>query len=183
MITQEEFLKAELEMNLTMDNPDFVALAESVLTYVSIYPFTSIIDYGCGTGVYSEIARKGISYTDGNGGLPVYALDIFKTHRDYCKKQYPDLKVIARPVKADLMYFIEVAEHMTDEEIKKAINAIDPNYILFSSTPNTTDWDLDWGHINIKQEPEWVELFKGLGYKVIDKPNTPTTWSLMFQKI
>jgi hypothetical protein len=72
---------------------------------------------------------------------------------------------------------------MTDQEIEKALKAIDPNYILFSSTPNTTDWDLDWGHINIKQEPEWIELFKGLGYKVIDKPNTPTTWSLMFQKI
>jgi hypothetical protein len=177
MITQEEFLKAELEMNLTMDNPDFVALAESVLDYVIKYKdWETLIDYGCGTGVYSEVARD-------RGSFPVYALDIFKTHRDYCKKQYPDLKVIARPVKADLMYFIEVAEHMTDEEIKKAINAIDPNYILFSSTPNTTDWDLDWGHINIKQEPEWVELFKGLGYKMIDKPNTPTEWSLMFQKI
>jgi 2-polyprenyl-3-methyl-5-hydroxy-6-metoxy-1,4-benzoquinol methylase len=178
MITQEEFLKAELEMNLTMDNPDFVALAESVFKYVHGYRWDNLIDYGCGTGVYSEVARRRYLSND-----VVYALDIFKPHRDYCKKQYPDLKVIARPVKADLMYFIEVAEHMTDEEIKKAINAIDPNYILFSSTPNTTDWDLDWGHINIKQEPEWVELFKGLGYKVIDKPNTPTEWSLMFQKI
>ena len=178
MITQEEFLKAEIEMNLTMDNPDFVALAESVFNYVDDYYFESLIDYGCGTGVYAEVARK-LSGKD----LSLYALDIFKTHRDYCKKQYPDLKVIAKPVKADLMYFIEVAEHMTDKEIEKALKVIDPNYILFSSTPNTTDWDLDWGHINIKQEPEWIELFKGLGYKVIDKPNTPTTWSLMFQKI
>jgi 2-polyprenyl-3-methyl-5-hydroxy-6-metoxy-1,4-benzoquinol methylase len=177
MITQEEFLKAEIEMNLTMDNPDFVALAESVFRYVERYPYARLIDYGCGTGVYSEVAR-----TRGDG-ISVLALDIFKTHRDYCKEKYPDLKVIAKPVKADLMYFIEVAEHMTDQEIEKALKAIDPNYILFSSTPNTTDWDLDWGHINIKQEPEWVQLFKGLGYKVIDKPNTPTTWSLMFQKI
>ena len=181
MITQEEFLKAEIEMNLTMDNPDFVALAESVSDYVNTkYSFNSLIDYGCGTGVYAEVVRKKSFFCL---DVDVYALDIFKPHRDYCKKQYPDLKVIAKPVKADLMYFIEVAEHMTDKEIEKALKAIDPNYILFSSTPNTTDWDLDWGHINIKQEPEWVELFKGFGYKVIDKPKTPTTWSLMFQKI
>jgi hypothetical protein len=181
MITQEEFLKAELEMNLTMDNPDFVALAESVSDYVNNnYGFYSLIDYGCGTGVYAEIARKKQFFRI---DVEVYALDIFKPHRDYCKKQYPLLKVIARPVKADLMYFIEVAEHMTDQEIERALKSIDPNYVLFSSTPNKTDWDLDWGHINIKQEPEWVELFKGLGYKVIDKPQTPTLWALMFQKI
>jgi 2-polyprenyl-3-methyl-5-hydroxy-6-metoxy-1,4-benzoquinol methylase len=178
MITQEEFLKAELEMNLTMDNPDFVALAESVFDYVHDYDWENLIDYGCGTGVYSEVARRMNLLNN-----VVFALDIFKPHRDYCKKQYPLLKVIAKPVKADLMYFIEVAEHMTDQEIEKALKAIDPKYILFSSTPNKTDWDLDWGHINIKQEHEWVELFKALGYKVIDKPQTPTLWALMFQKI
>jgi 2-polyprenyl-3-methyl-5-hydroxy-6-metoxy-1,4-benzoquinol methylase len=178
MITEKEFLEAELLMNLTMNNPDFVALAESVCNYIdnklSITDET-VIDYGCGTGVYSEMSRR--------YGYNVLALDIFKTHRDYCKEQYPNLKVIARPVKADLMYFIEVAEHMTDQEIQKALNAIDPKYILFSSTPETTEWDLDWGHINIKQEAEWIAMFEKLGYKVIDKPNTPTTWSLMLERI
>jgi hypothetical protein len=81
------------------------------------------------------------------------------------------------------MYFIEVAEHMTDQEIEKALNAIDPKYILFSSTPETTEWDLDWGHINIKQEAEWIAMFETLGYKVIDKPNTPTTWAMMLERI
>jgi 2-polyprenyl-3-methyl-5-hydroxy-6-metoxy-1,4-benzoquinol methylase len=177
MITEKEFLEAELLMNLTMNNPDFVALAESVFRYVERYPYAILIDYGCGTGVYSEVAR-----TRGDG-ISVLALDIFKSHRDYCKEQYPNLKVIARPVKADLMYFIEVAEHMTDQEIQKALNAIDPKYILFSSTPETTEWDLDWGHINIKQEHEWIAMFEKLGYKVIDKPNTPTTWALMLERI
>jgi 2-polyprenyl-3-methyl-5-hydroxy-6-metoxy-1,4-benzoquinol methylase len=178
MITEKEFLEAELLMNLTMNNPDFVALAKSVSDYVNDnYLFDTLIDYGCGTGVYSEVVRKSGFVNN------VYALDIFKPHRDYCKEQYHNLKVIARPVKADLMYFIEVAEHMTDQEIQKALNAIDPKYILFSSTPETTEWDLDWGHINIKQEPEWIAMFETLGYKVIDKPNTPTTWALMLERI
>jgi 2-polyprenyl-3-methyl-5-hydroxy-6-metoxy-1,4-benzoquinol methylase len=175
MITQEEFLNAELEMNLTMQNPDFVALAEHVSNYVRKYQFRTILDYGCGTGVYSEVARK--------NGENVLAMDIFKSHRDYCKANYPLLKVIARPKPADLMYFIEVAEHMTDEEIEVAVSAVNPNLILFSSTPNITENDADWGHINIKQEDEWVNHFEKMGYKLIDKPQTPTLWALMFKKI
>jgi len=76
-----------------------------------------------------------------------------------------------------------VAEHMTDEEIEKALKAVNPNYILFSSTPETTDFDADWGHINIKQEQEWISMFKQAGYKLIEKPKTPTKWALTFQKI
>jgi predicted LPLAT superfamily acyltransferase len=53
MITQEEFLKAELEMNLTMDNPDFVALAESVFRYVERYPYATLIDYYCRAAPYN----------------------------------------------------------------------------------------------------------------------------------
>jgi 2-polyprenyl-3-methyl-5-hydroxy-6-metoxy-1,4-benzoquinol methylase len=81
------------------------------------------------------------------------------------------------------MYFIEVAEHMTDQEIEVAVNAVNPNLILFSSTPNTTENDADWGHINIKQEDEWVNHFERMGYTLIDKPQTPTLWALMFKKI
>jgi 2-polyprenyl-3-methyl-5-hydroxy-6-metoxy-1,4-benzoquinol methylase len=176
MISQKEFLEAELAMNLTINNPDFVALAQSVFDYVSKYNWFSLIDYGCGTGVYTEIANR-------NTMRHIYAFDIFKTHRDYCKQQYPGLNVISKPCKADLMYFIEVAEHMTDKEIEAALKAVDPNYILFSSTPETTEWDAEWGHINIKQEPEWIAMFERLGYKMIDRPSTPTTWALMFEKI
>lgn len=175
-ITEEEFLKAELEtFNLSMSNPDFVALAQQVADYLKQYKFDTVLDYGCGTGVYSEICRQ--------NGFNIYALDVFKSHRDYCKENYPDLKVIARPKKADLMLFIEVAEHMRDEEVEGCLSAIQPELILFSSTPETTDWDVDWGHVNIKQEDEWIAFFESMGYKVIDKPNTPTTWALMFKKI
>ena len=175
MITQEQFLKKELEMNLTMKNANFVALAEQVHDYVGKYHFETILDFGCGTGVYSEVARS--------NGVNVLAMDIFKIHRDYCKANYPLLKVIARPKEADLMYFIEVAEHMTDEEIKTAISDVNPNLILFSSTPYSNEYDKDWGHINIKQESEWVFQFERMGYTLIDKPQTPTLWALMFKKI
>jgi hypothetical protein len=111
------------------------------------------------------------------------ALDVFKSHRDYCKEQYSELKVIARPKAAEMMLFIEVAEHMTDQEISNAIDVIEPRVILFSSTPHSTENDEMWGHINIKQEAEWVAFWNVLGYKVLEKPSTPTTWTLMLEKI
>lgn len=175
-ITEEQFLKAELDlMNLTIDNSDFVALAKQVSDYISQYNPKSIIDFGCGTGVYSEVLRR--------YGFNIVAQDIFKSHRDYCRKAYPDLKIIATPKEAEMMLFIEVAEHMEDEEIKLAIFKISPELILFSSTPEVTENDERWGHINVKHESEWVEFWSGLGYELIDKPETPTQWALMLRKI
>jgi len=176
IITEEEFLRAEVDdMNLTMQNVEFVNLAISVANYCNKFNPDNVIDYGCGTGVYSEVMRQ--------HGFDVMALDVFKSHRDYCKKEYPQLKVIARPKVADLMLFIEVAEHMTDEEIVKAVDFIEPRLILFSSTPHTTEYDLEWGHINIKQEDEWIKFWNTLGYKVLEKPQTPTGWTIMIEKI
>jgi 2-polyprenyl-3-methyl-5-hydroxy-6-metoxy-1,4-benzoquinol methylase len=175
-ISEEDFLKAEIEsLNLTFDNPDFVALAQSVSHYCKKLKAKTVLDFGCGTGVYSEVLRQ--------NGFDITAQDIFKSHRDYCKANYPNLKVLLKPKPADLMIWIEVAEHMTDDEVEKALKAVNPNYILFSSTPHKTELDADWGHINIKQPKEWVSMFKGLGYKIIDEPKTPTLWALTFQKI
>ena len=176
MISEEEFLKAEIEtLNLTMNNELFVALAKSVANYCKKFEPSSVIDYGCGTGVYSEVMRQ--------EGFNMMALDVFKSHRDYCKEQYSELKVIARPKAAEMMLFIEVAEHMTDQEISNAIDVIEPRVILFSSTPHTTENDEMWGHINIKQEAEWIAFWNVLGYKVLEKPQTPTSWSLTLEKI
>lgn len=176
MITEQEFLFKEVqEMNLTINNEAFVNLAKSVSNYCRKFDAINVIDFGCGTGVYSEVFRM--------EGHNVMAQDVFKSHRDYCKENYPYLKVIAKPKAAELMLFIEVAEHMTDQEIKNAIDVIEPRIILFSSTPESTVNDAQWGHINIKQEEEWIEFWKGLGYAVLERPQTPTSWTLTLEKI
>jgi hypothetical protein len=90
---------------------------------------------------------------------------------------------IAKPAKADLMLFIEVAEHMTDEEIVKAIETIDPKYILFSSTSKKTDQDFEWGHCNIKDQNEWVTFWLSMGYKVKQPLKYPTSWTMLLEKI
>lgn len=175
-LTDQEFLEAELNsLNLTMQNEEFVALAKEVAEYCKQFKPESVLDFGCGTGVYSEVFRQ--------EGFNIIGQDVFKSHRDYCKENYPLLKVYQKPKEADLMLWIEVAEHMTDQEIEKALKAVKPRIILFSSTPHKTEFDEDWGHINIKIEKDWEAMFKGFGYKLIEKPKTPTLWALTFQRI
>lgn len=175
-LTEKEFLEAEInDFQLTMDNTDFVALAKKVADYCKKFKPESILDYGCGTGVYSEVLRL--------EGFNIIGQDVFKSHRDYCKENYPLLKVYQKPRQADLMLWIEVAEHMTDQEISKALEIVKPRIIVFSSTPEKTAFDSDWGHINIKSETQWMSMFRSFGYKMIEKPKTPTLWALTFQKI
>lgn len=182
-ITPEQFLDIEVnKLNLTLKNEPFVRLAEEVANVVKSYNPASVIDYGCGTGVYAEIMRR--------AGLNVTAYDIWSSHRDYCTAQYPDLNVTDKLQPHDFMTFIEVAEHMTDDEIKAALKAINPKYILFSSTPEkdavseTGLTDEDWGHINVKTEREWIYFFENpLGYFLTDAVTVPTVWSLLFKKI
>lgn len=174
-LSEKEVLRVQVEdQKLTLDNIKFFNLAKEVSDYIKKFKPTSVIDYGCGTGAYAEVLRQ--------NGLNVLAQDISRPARDFCKQTYPHLKVIENPIKSELMLFIEVAEHMTDEEIEKAISAIDPKFILFSSTPKKTDNDEAWGHINIKNESEWITLFESMGYKLIAYPKTPTPYAIMFEK-
>ena len=174
MITEKQFLEAELQMGIHYDNPDFKLLAEKTAEQIDNLTPDKVIDYGCGTGSYSKVLH--------DLGYNVLACDYFKIHRDYVKEKFPELKVIARPVEADLMYFIETAEHMTDEEIYKAIDKINPKHILFSSTSEKTEYDELWNHINIKEQDEWIEFWMGLGYKKIKDLEFPTPWSMLLEK-
>lgn len=174
-ITTQEFLRLEIEaMNLTLKNKAFVKLATAVADYILTFGPGKTIDYGCGTGVYSEICRK--------KGIDITAVDIWETHREYCRTNYRKLKVTDSPLKADTMLWIEVAEHMTDEEIKNVLDIICPQNILFSSTYEHTIMDLDWGHINIKPPGEWVKMFDTLGYDFVASPSVPTPWAMLLKK-
>ena len=172
-------LKHYLRLNLIIDNEDFKNLAKTVFDYLnsnkSIPKSMQILDYGCGTAVYSEILRQ--------RGFNIMAFDVNKLFRDYAKNKFPELTVLGRLRKADLMLFIEVAEHMTDAQILKALEAISPKFIYFSSTPHKADNDHEWGHVNLKSESEWLDFFGKLGYVIEDRPNTPTPWAMLLKKI
>lgn len=174
-LTEKDFLDYELKAGIGFHNPKFINLARKTVAQVMKYKNLKTLDFGCGTAVYSEEFRK--------AGFDITAQDIYKAHRDYAKENAPDLKVVARPIKAEFLIFVEVAEHMTDEDIYTAIEKIQPNVILFSSTSEKTDFDVEWNHINIKEQSEWIEFWKGLGFRKIQDLKLPTKWTMLLERI
>lgn len=174
MITPEQFLKNEIEWGISATNEAFVELANQTVKQLNI-PFKTVLDFGAGTGVYAEAYRK--------AGYETYAYEIWDAHKEYIKTNFPELTIIDKPITTDLMNFIEVAEHMTDKELNSLFKSIKPTYILFSSTSNKTDWDEDWGHINVKEQSEWIKYFTKIGYELIKELNYPTNYTKLWQRI
>lgn len=173
MITNNEFLKQELEWGISADNPQFIALADATIDQIVGLPIKSVLDYGAGVGVYADAAHR--------RGYDVHAYDIWEAHRQYMSAKFPNLKQASEPITTDLMLYIEVAEHMTDDEIASLFSKIAPKYILFSSTPDKTDNDEAWGHINIKQTADWDQFWEQKGYKLLKTIQAPTSYSRIYE--
>lgn len=175
-LSPKKFLETELNAGISADNPAFRELAKRTINQLIDYDITTVMDYGAGTGVYSNAAQE--------AGYDTYAFEIWQEHRDYIKAKFPKVKHIIRPVTTDAMLFIEVAEHMTDIELHKLMNRIKPDVILFSSTPHhNPGFDEEWGHINIKQPEQWDRFFDEYAYKIDRLVKLPTEWARIYTKI
>ena len=172
-LTPAEFLACELENGINADNPAFAALAESTAKAIK-EPVISVLDFGAGTGVYSAAFHR--------AGYDVYAYEIWDEHKAYIGTKFPYVKFAAKPFTTDLMLFIEVAEHMTEDEIRNLFKEIRPKYILFSSTPHKNPgFDEDWGHINVQDRGYWLGLFEDLNYQYVQDLHVPTDWAFMLK--
>jgi 2-polyprenyl-3-methyl-5-hydroxy-6-metoxy-1,4-benzoquinol methylase len=173
MITTKEFLEKELEWGISFANPTFKNLAKVTAEQFKDFPIKTVMDFGAGTGVYSDAFH--------NEGYETFVYEIWDEHKVYIKENAPHLNIIDKPITTDLMAFIEVAEHMTDKEILSLFKSVKPTYVLFSSTSEKTDYDEQWGHINVKPQAEWVAMFKKLGYELDRHLFAPTSWSKLFK--
>jgi 2-polyprenyl-3-methyl-5-hydroxy-6-metoxy-1,4-benzoquinol methylase len=175
LITEQEFLEYELNHGIGMHNDLFKDLARNTVSQIENLPVVSVLDYGAGTGVYSDAYFK--------AGYDIKAFEIFKSHREYMAKETPYIEIVSEPITTDLLNFIETAEHITDKELDYLFSKIEPNYILFSSTSQrVSGFDEQWGHCNIKEQHEWDSYFKTKGYSKIKDLSLPTTWSKLYGK-
>jgi 2-polyprenyl-3-methyl-5-hydroxy-6-metoxy-1,4-benzoquinol methylase len=172
MVSIKEFLRIELEMGISLDNPNFVNLANNTAEQLKGLGH-SLLDYGAGTGVYADAFHR--------SGFDVFIWEKFDAHKEYIRERLPHLNIIDKPITTDIMAFIEVAEHMTDKELNALFKKIKPTYILFSSTSQKTDNDEAWGHINVKEQSEWDAFFEGFGYKVEKQLSIPTSWAKLYK--
>jgi 2-polyprenyl-3-methyl-5-hydroxy-6-metoxy-1,4-benzoquinol methylase len=173
MISPKEFLETELANGISADNANFMQLAKQTVNQLRI-DYSTVLDFGAGTGVYSEAFRQSGKY--------VKAYEIWKEHREYISHKFPLVWIVDQPVTTDLMLFIEVAEHMTDDELVALMSKINPKFILFSSTSQVNPgFDEDWGHINIKQQSDWIQFWARCGYEFVQDLGFPTSWSKLFK--
>lgn len=172
-LRDKDFLDWELKNGIGFHNPGFKELAKSTVRQLAELDYLTVFDYGCGTGVYADAFQK--------VGKAVAVWDLFPAHLEYVKKNAPELVIAKRPFTTDLLLWIEVAEHMTDVEIDNLLSKINPKYILFSSTSKRTEWDENWGHINIKEQADWIQLFSRYGYKLKRELSAPTAWAKLFE--
>jgi hypothetical protein len=174
LISPEEFLRVELQAGISADNPEFRALGTATAAQMLGRGFRSVLDFGAGTGVYADAFHR--------MGFDVQAYEIWEAHRAYIREKFPHVRLVETPVTSELMLFIETAEHMADQELRDLFAKISPAYVLFSSTSDRTEWDLEWGHINVKAQPEWVRFFADLGYESAGPLSSPTPWTRLFRR-
>jgi 2-polyprenyl-3-methyl-5-hydroxy-6-metoxy-1,4-benzoquinol methylase len=170
----------EMANGIKLENPGFVRMYEATAKVISeLIPFEKFTDLGGGVGAYSKAMRdigKEVHYYDANIHHHEYASER-KAADTYFYGDFTKMKITG-----DLIAMIEVAEHIADEKLIAFLTRVECNYFHFSSTPLTNKMDADWGHINIKQEPEWIALFEACGFKFLQKVQYPTYWSLLFTK-
>lgn len=174
--TDKEFFDYELSIGVTPENPDYFNLMNGVANIIKNYS-RNIIEIGSGMGTLGEcLIHKGCDY---------YGIEPNKFHRDFAYSRGIVLNDLGNyPNHCQMIVSIEVFEHLTDEQIRNYLSTIKCQYFYFSSTPyrTTDEFDAWWGHINLKSEEEWINLFAEFGFKLDKKLTIPTEWSLLFRK-
>ena len=187
MIDNKFFFDKSVELGFTTtDYESLVNLHTNGARTLQIMGCTSVFEFGSGLGFFlSACQRIGLYKHVGYDINPYerdfaiskgidpgrYLIGKFKTHGSY-----------------DAIYSTEVFEHITDAELKKVMPILYKacnKYFYFTSTPHASAdpaWDIEWGHINIKQKDEWIALFKKHGFDYMRDANEVTSWGLLFVK-
>lgn len=145
---------------------------------------------GCGPGYLLYCLNKSGMDTVGIDGNR-YSKHFFdRKHPGFSNKYHIDPLFAGKYEKADLSLSIECFEHIPDTSLgqimEKVRREIQPQLILFSSTPYADpnpDWDIQWGHVNIKHPDEWRDFFLNHGYELTKEAPPITLWASLYKRI
>ena len=177
----------ENDLGINLDNESYVNLfKQTAKEIVKITGAKTFLDCGGGMGAYTKAMLE--------QGLDCTYVDLNEHHIKYVRKRlkplndqqsldiYDDDFTACVFKKFDLVASIEVMEHIPDAQLIPFLTKLKCDYFHFSSTPHTTDYDKEWGHINIKTEQRWINLFEKCGFTPYQRIGQPTSWSLLFTK-
>lgn len=189
MIDNKFFFDKSVELGFTTTNYEsLVNLHTNAARTLQIMGCKSVFEFGSGLGFFLSACQRIGLYNH-------VGYDINPYEREFAISKGIDSDRYLLPKgnfkvkgKYDVIYSTEVFEHMTDAELNKVMpvlyNACN-KYFYFTSTPYASAdpaWDIEWGHINIKQKDEWIELFKKYGFNYLQDATDVTSWGLLFKK-
>ncbi len=189
MIDNKFFFDKSVELGFTTrDYESLVNLHINGARTLQIMGCTSVFEFGSGLGFFLSACQRIGLYNHVGYDINPYERD-FAISKGidpgrYLLGDFARLKIS----KYDAIYSTEVFEHMVDGEL----NAVLPKlykacnkYFYFTSNPFTStipEWDIEWGHINIKQKDEWIALFKKHGFDYLQDATDVCSWGLLFKK-
>ena len=187
MIDNKFFFDKSVELGFTTrDYESLVNLHTNGARTLQIMGCTSVFEFGSGLGFFLSACQR-------VGFYKHVGYDINPYERDFAiSKGIDPGRYLIGKLKThgsyDAIYSTEVFEHMTDAELKKVMpvlyNAC-KKYFYFTSTPHASadpTWDIEWGHINIKQKDEWIALFKRHGFDYMQDATDVCSWGMLFKK-
>ena len=189
MIDNKFFFDKSVELGFTTrDYESLVNLHTNGARTLQIMGCKSVFEFGSGLGFFLSACQRIGLYNHVGYDINPYERD-FAISKGidpgrYLLGDFARLKI----GKYDAIYSTEIFEHMVDGEL----NAVLPKlykacnkYFYFTSTPFTStipEWDIEWGHINIKQKDEWIALFKSHGFDYLQDATDVCSWGLLFKK-
>ena len=188
MIDDKFFFDKSVELGFTTTNyQSLVNLHGNGVECLKTMGCKSVYEFGSGLGFFLSACINNNLY-DYMG----YDINVYEREFAISKGVDPDRYLLPKGKfkvkgKYDAIYSTEVFEHIYDEELKLILPELSKactKYFYFTSTPNRTtpEWDAEWGHINIKQKEEWIELFKKYGFDYLQDVTDVTSWGLLFVK-
>jgi hypothetical protein len=188
MIDNKFFFDKSVELGFTTTNYEsLVNLHTNGARTLQIMGCQSVFEFGSGLGFFlSACQRIGLYNHVG------YDINPYEREFAISKGVTADRYLLQKGKfkikgKYDAIYSTEVFEHIFDQDLKLILPELSKactKYFYFTSTPNRTtpEWDAEWGHINIKQKDEWIELFEKYGFDYLQDATDVTSWGLLFKK-
>lgn len=149
----------------------------------------TMVEIGCGPGamlerfIVNNVQATGIELND-------HMIEYFQSRNpnfaDFIQKvnitqDGLDFDLTDLGISIEVFEHIDMPEEWWDEFIKKLGKKF--KHFYFSSTPYNANptFDKQWGHINVRQDIGWINLFERNGWKLIERPQQICQWDMLFK--
>ena len=180
-IFNEEYFKSDNYINYLSKKERYIKTADELYHVLNkfniVTPDTTILDYGCSVGFLIQgLEKVGCNF--------VYGYDISEWATNEARQA--GCNILESPAgEFDLGIFLDVLEHMTDQQIKQLFKTITVEKLLvripcaIDTNPSIFHLEIsrkDKKHINCKTSKEWILFFKDLGYQNCFRLNLTTIY-------